>query len=217
MIEALIVEDLPEVGRWIKRLIVSAFSNAQAHHFATLDEARAFIRRNPVGLALIDINLPDGNGIDFIADVRSCCPDAYVVMITIYDDPEHLFPAIRAGADGYLLKDQSEELLIDKLRGILKGDPPLSPGIARKILEHFQQSGEDLALQEAEAVNLTPREEDVLVLVAQGHSRKEIARILNLSIHTVGRYIKDLYRKLEVTSRAEAAIVACRMGLIRVK
>ncbi len=213
----LIVEDHPEVGQWIKRLVVSAFKDAQAHHCANLRDARAFVRENPVTLALVDINLPDGNGVDFIADVRTHSPDAYVVMITIYDDADHLFPAIRAGADGYLLKDQPDEVLVEKLGGILKGDPPLSPGIARRILDHFRCPDSVADRQESDSIRLTPREEEVLVLVARGLSRKEIANILDLSIHTIACYIKDLYRKIEVTSRAEAAVVACRMGLIRLE
>lgn len=119
-------------------------------------------------------------------------------MVTIYDDPDHLFPAIRAGAHGYLLKDQAEALLVSQLKGILTGNPPLSPGIARKILEHFHAPVEaEHELQEA-PTKLTPREEEVLVLVARGLSRKEIALTLDLSVHTIARYIKDLYLKLDV-------------------
>lgn len=128
-----------------------------------------------------------------------------------------MFPAIRAGADGYILKDQPDEIMIEKLRGILKGDPPLSPGIARKILEYFRAAGQYEHEHQHPEIKLTPREEEVLVLVARGFSRKEIAETLRLTIHTIARYIKDLYRKLGVTSRAEAAIMACQMGLIKMQ
>jgi DNA-binding NarL/FixJ family response regulator len=220
VITALIVEDLHETGEWLKGLVSRAFKNADVHLVSTISEASDFLSSTKVGMALIDINLPDGNGIDFVSSVRKQSPETYAVIVTIYDDPEHLFPALRAGAHGYLLKDQSEDLLISQLNGILTGDPPLSPGIARKILEHFHApvaaEHEQLNALETNA-KLTPREEEVLVLVARGLSRKEIAQILELSIHTIARYIKDLYLKLDVNSRAEAAIFACRMGLIQMQ
>lgn len=216
MIKVLIVEDLRETGQWLKGLVKRAFSSVEVHHVKTLKEARAYIADNRIGLALIDINLPDGSGIDFLTDLRKRSTDTYAVIVSIYDDPEHLFPAIRAGADGYLLKDQAEDILEDKLRGILKGDPPLSPGIARKMLEHFRTNGKLEPRNAILDIHLTAREEEVLVMVARGLSRKEIAEILNLSIHTIAHYIKDLYRKLDVSTRAEAAIIACRMRLIEI-
>lgn len=216
MIKVLIVEDLHETGRWLTGLVNNAFTSVEVRHVQTLRAARAYISENRIGLALVDINLPDGSGIDFLTDLRKQSSDTYAVIVSIYDDPEHLFPAIRAGADGYLLKDQAEDIITDKLRGILKGDPPLSPGIARKMLEHFRCNGSSDPGNPTLDIHLTAREEEVLVMVARGLSRKEIAEILNLSIHTIAHYIKDLYRKLDVSTRAEAAIIACRMGLIEI-
>lgn len=217
VIKALIIEDHYETGQWLSALVSKAFEHVETHHVLTITEADQFILNNTINLALVDINLPDGSGIDFLARLQLCSRDTYSVIVTIYDDADHLFPAIRAGADGYILKDQSDEIITEKLKGILKGDPPLSPAIARKMLEYFRSENQAEHNHHRYKLNLTRREEEVLVLVARGLSRREIAETLNLSIHTIARYIKDLYRKLDINSRAEAAIIACQVGLIKMQ
>lgn len=218
MINVLIIEDLHETGAWLSSIVLRAFADANVQHVTTQRDARRHLKCHQVGLALIDINLPDGSGIDLISELRICSPNSYAVIVTIFDDPEHLFPAIKAGANGYILKDQSEQNMVKKLRGILCGDPPLSPSIARKMMEYFHTSQPPtMPVARKKPMPLTPREEEVLVLVARGLSRREIADTLGLSIHTIGRYIKDLYRKIEVTTRAEAAILACQIGLIKLE
>jgi DNA-binding NarL/FixJ family response regulator len=128
----------------------------------------------------------------------------------VFDDDAHLFPALRAGAQGYVLKDQSPEALAGMLRGIAAGQPPLSPSIARRLLRHFQPA----PAPATEEVLLTPRETEVLQLVAKGLSAQQVADALGLSRHTVTGYLKDVYRKLSVTTRAEATLEAARRGLI---
>ncbi|QTR51169.1 response regulator [Candidatus Thiothrix anitrata] len=217
---ALIVEDIPETGAWLQVLLERAFTGVAVKVCPTCAATRQFVNTNPVSLALVDINLPDGNGLDLIGYIRVASPNAYIITSTIFDDDEHIITALRNGAHGYLLKDSSEQVFIQKLRGILTGDPPLSPSIARRILQCFSQP-----LPKAEAVStantsvtettsLSQRERDVLVLVAKGLSRKEVAELLGLSGNTVARYIRDVYQKLNISSRAEAAVEACRMGLV---
>ncbi len=215
MLKTLIVEDILETRLWLEKLVLKAFPDADVSSAGSLKGAIEFAENNQLGLALIDLNLPDGNGIELVSCLREHSPDTYTVIMTIFDDPDHLFPAIRAGANGYLLKGQSEEDLMQCLKGILTGNPPLAPGIARKMLDYFRQDqlyGERSPREQK--IKLTPREEEVLILVSRGYSRKEIAEQLGLAINTIARYIKDLYRKLNVNSRAEAAIIACQMGLI---
>lgn len=137
MFNVMIVEDIHETCEWMERLVAEAFPDARPIKCHSISKARKCIKTGFPALALVDLNLPDGSGLSLIPLIRKQSPDTHVVVMTIFDDPDHLFPAIRAGAIGYLLKDQPEALLIGKLRGLIKGDPPLSPAIARKILTHF--------------------------------------------------------------------------------
>jgi DNA-binding NarL/FixJ family response regulator len=144
------------------------------------------------------------------------------VVVTIHDDDEHLFPALQAGAFGYLLKEQSREQLAEQLQRIAQGEPPLSPSIARRVIQYFtaqarmqpQHVGND-ADSVTPHVQLTERENEVLLRVAKGFTLPEIGQQLNLSRHTIADYVKQIYRKLNVSSRAEAALEAQRLGLFR--
>ena len=216
---ALILEDHAETGQWLQQLLATAFPGITITLCSTCQAAREHIHQEQFNLALMDISLPDGNGIDLIAQLRQTSPHAYIIMSTIFDDDDHLLLALKTGAQGYLLKDMPEQIFVQKLRGILMGDPPLSPSIARKILHCFQTDGVKTASagnKELCAPNesLTVREQEVLTLVAKGYSRKEIAGLLNLSSNTIARYVRDIYQKLNISSRAEAAVTACRMGLV---
>jgi DNA-binding NarL/FixJ family response regulator len=140
--------------------------------------------------------------------LKSQYPAALCVVTTIFDDAEHLLSALRAGADGYLLKDETEDEFIRQLAGILEGRPPLSASIARALLAQFQPGK-----QEQEAT-LTQRETEILTFTAKGLSVKHAAELLGISYYTAAGYLKDVYRKLQVNSRAEATIKAMNLGLI---
>jgi DNA-binding NarL/FixJ family response regulator len=144
------------------------------------------------------------------------------VVVTIHDDDEHLFPALQAGAFGYLLKEQSREQLAEQLHRISQGEPPLSPSIARRVIQYFTaqarmapQAQQDDSDSVTPHVQLTDRENEVLLRVAKGFTLPEIGQQLNLSRHTIADYVKQIYRKLNVSSRAEAALEAQRLGLFR--
>lgn len=223
MQHVLIVEDVPETGKWLRAVLQQAFGEIQTHLVMSCQHARDLLAQHHFNLALLDINLPDGSGIDLVTCVRQRCPDAYMVITTIFDDEEHILKALKAGAHGYLLKDLPDRLFIQKLRGILNGDPPLSPSISRRILQHFTEvNGSDSPAPTLDQVptaiithnHLSPREREVLILVAKGLNRNEVAQLLKLSTNTVARYIRDVYQKLDISSRAEAAVEACRMGLV---
>ena len=218
MHSALIVEDLPDIRAWLSEAAREAFPGLTVTAVGRCDEALAAIPRERFDLALVDLGLPDGSGLDVLAALRSLQPSALAVVVTIHDDDDHLFPALQAGAFGYLLKEQPREALVPQLLRMTQGEPPLSPPIARRVLAHFTAgpSRRQALLREAEdEVRLTEREAEVLQRVAKGFTLPEIAQQFGLSRHTVADHIKQIYRKLNVSSRAEAALEAARRGLVR--
>ena len=218
MQHALIVEDLPQIREWLAQVAVAAFPQVQVSTAARVDEALATIAGRTFDLALVDLGLPDGSGIDVVGALRHHQPRALSVVVTIYDDDEHLFPALQAGAFGYLLKEQPQETLVAQLLRMMQGEPPLSPPIARRVLSHFANSSQrqtTLMRQIEDEVKLTDRETEVLQRVAKGYTLPEIAQQFGLSRHTIADHIKQVYRKLNVSSRAEAALEAARRGLVQ--
>lgn len=205
----LVVEDLPESQRCLGLALRTSFPGIEVTSAYSLREARDHLALHPApDLALIDLGLPDGSGIDLIAELNRRSPSTVCVVATIYDGDQHLFPALRAGAQGYLLKEQRWQQLAELLKGIVEGRPPLSPPIARKLLGYFRPAPP----QAADA--LTQREAEVLSLIAKGVTQAEAAKVLGISTHTVCGYVKEIYRKLNVSSRAEAALTAQKMGLV---
>jgi len=207
---ALVVDDLPSSRAWLGQALALAFPGIRIEEAGSLAQAEDFLA-SPPPLALIDLGLPDGSGLRLIERLRG---RAMCVVATVFNDDAHLFPALHAGAEGYVLKDQSHETLAEMLRGIAAGQPPLSPSIARRLLRHFAP----IAAPAAQAANsdsdLTPRETEVLRLTAKGMTRQEVAQLLDISAHTVAGYLKEVYRKLAVGSRAEATLEAARRGLV---
>lgn len=208
---ALIVEDMPESQEMLMEVARSAFPGITCHCAADVAEAQALLATGPAfDLGLIDLALPDGNGVDVVQALAQRQPDCTIVVASLFDDDGHLFPALRAGAHGYLLKDQPPELLARQLKGIQEGQPPLSPAVARRLLAHFRP---ELAAANP-AVQLTPREQEVLTLLARGTSIATIGLELGISRHTAGDHVKNIYRKLNISSRAEAALAAKSRGLL---
>ncbi|MGB1457557.1 response regulator [Spongiibacter marinus] len=206
----LIVEDLPDVSDWLSRIAAQCFPDASVRRADSLASARELLPTWPAQLALLDIGLPDGSGVALIPEILAKNPQCSCVITTIFDDSEHLFAALKAGAEGYLLKDETTEVFSQRLMGILAGQPPLSPSIARRMLAFFRP-------QKAIEYNLTARESEVLTLIAHGYSVRNAAESLQLSHHTVADYLKDIYRKLQVNSRAEATLKAVDLGLITLR
>lgn len=219
---ALIVEDLDEPRQWLAELLPQALPVVrQVDTAATLMDARHQMRLHAYGLALVDWHLPDGTSEQLIAELVAARPGAVVIVATIHDDDTHVFPALRAGASGYILKSQPGAVVINQLRRIELGEPALSPSIALRVLRHFQAGPGhtspvvSAARPEAEAlVKLTEREADVLRLIAKGYRAPEVAPLLGLTPSTVSSYVRDIYRKLGISSRAEATMEAARRGLV---
>jgi DNA-binding NarL/FixJ family response regulator len=217
MKQILLLEDLPEIRAWLRTLAEQVFPGSQVTECARVHDALQLITAQRFDLALIDLGLPDGSGQQVVQALRETQPDAQSVVVTIHDDDDHLFPALQAGAFGYLLKEQPREQLMEQLQRISQGEPPLSPSIARRMMQHFnrkqpQQPAVDPLLPQ---VSLTERESEVLLRVAKGFTLPEIGVQLGLSRHTIADYVKQIYRKLNVSSRAEAALEAQRLGLFR--
>ena len=212
----LLLEDLPEIRQWLKALVLQVFPAVRVSESARVHDALEQITALRFDLALIDLGLPDGSGVEVVAALRESQPDAQAVVVTIHDDDDHLFPALQAGAFGYLLKEQPKEQLAEQLQRITQGEPPLSPSIARRVIAYFASQARNQP-QQAEpllpAVQLTERENEVLLRVAKGFTLPEIGVQLGLSRHTIADYVKQIYRKLNVSSRAEAALEAQRLGL----
>ena len=207
----LLLEDLPEIRAWLRKLVLQVFPGAQISESARVHDALSLISAVKFDLALVDLGLPDGSGVDVVHKLRDVQPDAQSVVVTIHDDDEHLFPALQAGAFGYILKEQPRELITEQLQRISQGEPPLSPSIARRVMAHFAAKGKPTA--QLPSVSLTERESEVLLRVAKGYTLPESGVQLGLSRHTIADYVKQIYRKLNVSSRAEAALEAQRLGL----
>ncbi|GAP37575.1 response regulator protein [Piscinibacter sakaiensis] len=212
----LLLEDLPEIRAWLRQLVVQVFPRAMIAEAARVKEAIQLTDALKFDLALIDLGLPDGSGVDVVATLREKQPDTQSVVVTIHDDDEHLFPALQAGAFGYILKEQPREQIAEQLKRMSQGEPPLSPSIARRVISYFaaQNQPREPALN-LPHVALTDRENEVLLRVAKGFTLPEIGVQLGLSRHTIADYVKQIYRKLNVSSRAEAALEAQRLGLFK--
>jgi DNA-binding NarL/FixJ family response regulator len=210
----LLLEDLAEVRAWLSDLLARLFPQAQVVACVRREQALQCIGRQRFDLALVDLGLPDGSGLAVAQALHEAHAHTQTVVLSIYDDDEHLFSALQAGAFGYILKDQTRSQIEEQLQRIRSGEPPLSPAIARRVISHFKQAAQP-AMICVPPVKLTEREGDVLLRVAKGFTLPEIARQLGLSRYTVADHLKQIYRKLSISSRAEAALEAQRLGLFR--
>ncbi len=210
MLDILLVDDLPEALVMLQTVTQTAFPDARCVLAVNVFQAKQFLGNRQFRIALVDLGLPDGDGLEVIQHIQLHQPECSTVVTTIFDD-EHLFNALRAGAQGYLLKDHPTEWLAQQLQKIFEGQPPLSPAIARRLLRYFHRPRSTGSITEAE---LTPRERSVLGLLAQGIRIVDIGNELAISRHTAGDHVKNIYRKLKIGSRAEAALHAKGLGLI---
>ena len=203
----LILEDVAETRRWLAAIALAAFPDAEIVEAQNLRTGRAAAAAAP-DLALIDLRLPDGSGLDLLKLLRAEHPGTTCVITTVMGDDADVVAALSQGAEGYLLKDQDDAMLARQLRQLSLGIPALSPVIARRIMNHFRDTG-----PVAPEVRLTRRETEVLALIGRGLRNAEVAAELGLAETTVTGYIKDIYRKLGISSRAEASWHATRLGL----
>lgn len=207
MQSVLIVEDLPDVRNWLLGLVQQCLPDANIDCADSYSGTLALLAEHQYQLALLDIGLPDGSGLDILSQMKTRNEHCFCVITSIFDASEHVFLALKKGADGYILKTESDGEVARHLQGILQGRPPLSPAIAQKMLQAFRPEVDSV-------VKLSPREEQVLSLIAKGYSVPEAAELLDLSQYTVAGYLKQVYKKLHVNNRADATLKAYELGLV---
>lgn len=214
---ALIVEDAAAMQQQLRALLLElpATEATGVTIAASLAAAHAFLAAHPVALALVDIGLPDGSGIDLIAWLHLHRPCTTVVVVSSWGDENTVLAALRAGATGYLLKDRDAGQLRRALRTVQRGGAPIDPFVARGILDQLVRPAPQRdRLERAPRSPLTAREEDTLRLVEYGYSNREIADLRGLSPFTIEGYVKAIYRKLAVRSRTAAVFAARARGLL---
>ena len=166
-------------------------------------------------LILMDVSMPGYDGLEATLQIKHVLPDVTIVMLTVRDESEKLFEAIRNGAQGYLLKSIRSQEMLSLLRGAVRGDAAITPSLGGRMLQEFRRVSKQAAAQPAnESIILTAREQDVLSLVARGATNKEIAQALSVSVHTVKSHMRKILAKLHLERRQEAASFAIREGLI---
>lgn len=200
LIRVSIVEDDAEtreiLGGWLDQ--AADFECVSKH--GTAEGALKDLARHKPEVVLMDINLPGINGVECVRQLKPLLPETQFVILTVYEDMEHIYNALQAGASGYLLKQTPHAELLDALRDVHNGGSPMTSSIARKVVHSFQQRPSS----DPEVEDLSAREREVLDLLARGFLYKEIADKLNIAVPTVNTYIRRIYEKLHVRSRAQA-------------
>ena len=216
----LVVEDQPEFQQRLRDVLLQLGYTPDALLFAsTLNEARATVAHQPIAMALVDLVLPDGNGRELIGELRVQDPTLGILVVTAWSSEDDILGALRAGATGYVLKERDDIEVSLSIRSVLRGGAPIDPFIARRILDFLPQQQAPTALSAAahpvpQEKALTEREVQILHLVAEGLSNREIAEQVCLSRYTVEGHIKHIYRKLAVSSRTKAVLKARERGLL---
>ncbi|MDP0491973.1 MAG: response regulator transcription factor [Verrucomicrobiota bacterium JB023] len=209
MKKALVVEDNSATADWVRQVLASTFPSCHITVCHSLREAVPLVQKECFDLALIDLGLPDGSGLEILRWFTRQGSKTLSVVLTVMAEDEMLLAAFSAGASGYLLKEQSAEEMRESLLRLKNGDPALSASIARRLIDHFRQTGP----ARPEDSGLTPREVEILALIARGYRNKDVAENLAITEHTVASHIKSIYQKLAISSRAEASFYATKFGL----
>ena len=201
-----IVEDTAEICEGLAHVIGQAPDFSVACTCRNVETALRKIPPFAPDVIIMDIHLPDGCGIECTAKLKRLLPATQFMIFTVHDDTELIFKALQAGASGYLLKRTPPEMLLNALREVKNGGAPMTGEVARKVIESFRKTPEPTHAPFEQPEELTPREEEVMELLAEGYPAKEIAQRLSISADTVNAHLKHIYRKLHVRSRIEAVI-----------
>jgi DNA-binding NarL/FixJ family response regulator len=202
MIKVAIVEDHKVTREGLETIVNLSSEYRCVCTCATAEDALHALPQHRPEVVLMDIQLPNMSGVECVAQLRELLPAAQVIMVTVYEDPDRIFRALRAGASGYLLKRSTPEQVLAAIGDVRQGGVPMSSGIARKVIAYFQK--QDAAAAEVE--KLSAREREVLDLVVYGFSNKEIADRLSITVEAIRWHLKHIYHKLHVHSRTEAAL-----------
>ena len=208
-IRVLIADDHPVVRRGLRTLFSSEPGIEPVGEAVDGAEAVVMARSLQPDVILLDMVMPHKNGLEAINEIKQDNPEARILVLTSFAEDEKVFPAIKAGALGYLLKDSSPEELLDAIRNVYHGQSSLHPTIARKLINELKRPSDSLPTQ----TTLTDREVEVLKLVAQGLTNQEIADKLVLSEWTVRTHVRNILDKLHLANRTQAALYALKEGL----
>lgn len=213
----LVLEDDP-AQQWRISKVLQAFGYEEKDIFysQTIDFAVDICSKNSIKFMLVDLNLPDGSGIDFIMNIRAIGENtAPIMVLSAWNTLDVIYKALNVGATGYVLKETDDFELMFAIRTMLKGGAIIDPNIAKKILSKFKKSLIDLPVSHEQVhTSLSQRETEILTCVSNGLSSREIGLELNISKYTVDAHIKKIYQKLEVNSRTKAIYAAKQIGLI---
>lgn len=216
----LIVDDEPEFIRRFTNAVLTDPELTLAGSAASARAAIAMLDAQPPDVMLLDLGLPDRNGVEVIRHAVRHHRGCDVLVVTMFDDDQHVIDAIEAGAAGYLLKDANRESIVTSIHELRAGGSPISPGIARRVLQRFRVAvAPPLATPVPAKVPATPspltdRETELLRLTAKGLSFDTIGELMGISPHTVVAHVRKIYRKLAVHSRGEAVYEATQLGLL---
>jgi DNA-binding NarL/FixJ family response regulator len=217
-----VLEDETHVRKMFEAVIAADPGLQLAFSAQTVAEAKALANTHAAQVYLVDLGLPDADGREFIRWVTENQPSASAMVVTVFGDDEHIVSSFAAGAVGYLLKDAPADEIAEHIAELVGGGSPISPSVARRLLQHFkiqnapavtETSPAPLDTYPAEQA-LSTREHEVLRLIEKGLTYEEIAQVLGITWHTVTGYLRRVYRKLEVNSRGEAVFEARQRGLL---
>jgi DNA-binding NarL/FixJ family response regulator len=210
-IRVAVIEDQDPMREILAALVARAPDLELAGSFASMEDALATFGDTAVDVVLADIGLPGMSGIEGVRRLKVLQPDAQVLMLTVFADNTNIFEAICAGASGYLLKDTPREKLLASIRELAEGGAPMTAAIARKVVTMFQTAPP----AQPGGAALSPRELEVLRLLADGHVYKTAADRLQVSIDTIRYHVRHIYEKLHVHSKSEAVLKAFKQGILR--
>lgn len=205
-----IVEDRREIREGLARLIAQTEGFLCSGAYRSMEEALTKLPANLPDILLSDIGLPGMNGIEGVKILKEKYPNLLVLMLSVYDDNDRIIEAICAGASGYLLKNTSTAKLIASIKEVLSGGAPMSPEIARRVMELFRQNPPPKQVD----YDLTPHETRLLKMLVEGHNYKTAAATLGLSVNTISFHMRHIYEKLQVHSKSEAVAKALKNRLV---
>lgn len=196
-----IIEDNDKIRNYLLQLLIDSFPDTELTGYSNAEEAFAVLKDEPVDVVLFDIELPGMSGIECMYKLKAIHLHMQCMMLTVFDDAENIFKAIKAGANSYMLKNSSPEKIIEAINDLQNGGSPMSSQIARKVIEAFQQTGNS---KNEFYHSLSRREQEIIQVLAKGFRYKEIADQLFVSQETIRTHIRNIYEKLQVNSRSEA-------------
>lgn len=209
-LQALIVDDHPLFRKGMRALLDSMPDMNVIGEAQTASEAVEYAVQLQPDIILMDLQLPGGSGLDATREIVRLSPHIQILVVTLFEDDDSIFAALRAGARGYILKDTDEEEMIRAIRAVGSGEAIFSPAIANQLMDYFSSSSKKIPKEIFP--ELTNREREILELIAVGESNQSIAKSLSISLKTVRNHVSNIYSKLQVADRAQAVIKARESG-----